>query len=104
MRQHPSYQGRIRRAASAAADQEALPEPVAVYTPDRRYAGRACCCAALPAVIAMMPPSGGRAGAADLLLCGHHYRGLLPALAAQGATILDIGGHPMAAGAWPNPG
>lgn len=104
MRQHPSYQGRMRRAAQAAADQQAAPEPTAVYTSAARYLGRACCCSAPPAVIAVLPQSASRPDAVDLLFCGHHYRAVLPALAAQGATILDAHGHPLAAGAWPDPG
>jgi hypothetical protein len=106
MSQHPSYHGRARRkAAEPAVEQPAQePEPVAVFTPAARHSDRACCCAALPAVIAMLPPSAGRASATDVLLCGHHYRASLPALAARKATILDIGGHPLTAGAWPQPG
>jgi hypothetical protein len=103
MRQHPSYQGRMRRAAQAAADPAVTPEPDAVYTPAPRYSGRACCCAAQPVVIAVLPPSASRPDETDLLFCGHHYRGLLPALAAHGATILDISGHPQTSGAWPDP-
>jgi hypothetical protein len=103
MRQHPSYQSRLRRASPAEADQEAAPE-TAVYTPVARYSGRACCCPAQPAVMAVLPPSARRRNATDLLLCGHHYRALLPALAEQGATLLDISGHRLTAGSWPDPG
>ncbi|MGH3304660.1 MAG: DUF7455 domain-containing protein [Streptosporangiaceae bacterium] len=104
MRQHPSYQGRMRRIAQTAADNQAAPEPVAVYAPAPRYLGRACCCAARPAVIAVLPASASRPSATDLLFCGHHYRALLPALAARGATMLDISGHPLTAGVWPDLG
>lgn len=106
MSQHPSYNGRARRKASAEpAEQPAPePEPVAVFTPVARHSYRACCCAALPAVIAMLPPSAGRPSATDLLLCGHHYRASLVALTAREATLLDIAGHPLTAGAWPEPG
>jgi hypothetical protein len=103
MRQHPSYQGRMRKTEQAAADQPITPEPDCGYTPAPRYRDRACCCAARPAVVAVLPPSAGRLTETDLLFCGHHYRGLLPALAGQGATIFDIGGHPLTAGAWPDP-
>jgi hypothetical protein len=58
----------------------------------------------MPAVIAVLPPSAGRPGATDLLLCGHHYRAALAALTAREATILDIGGHPLTAEAWPGDG
>jgi hypothetical protein len=106
MSQHPSYHGRARRKAPAApAEQPAQePEPVAVFTPAARHSYRACCCAALPAVIAVLPPSAGRPAPTDLLLCGHHYRASLTALTARKATMLDIGGHPLAGGAWPEPG
>lgn len=104
MRQHPSYQGRMRRAAEAAADEQVTLEPDVVYTPAPRYSGRACCCPVRPVVIAVLPPSANRPGETDLLFCGHHYRQLLPALAAEGATILGISGHPLTAGPWPDPG
>jgi hypothetical protein len=106
MSQHPSYHGRARRKAAAAAVEQPAQEsePVAVFTPAARHSGRACCCAALPAVIAVLPPSAGRPSATDVLLCGHHYRASVAALAAREATILDIGGHPLTAGAWPEPG
>jgi hypothetical protein len=54
-------------------------------------------------VIAVLPPSAGRPTATDLLLCGHHYRASLAVLTAGEATILDIGGYPLTAGAWPEP-
>jgi hypothetical protein len=104
MRQHPSYQSRTRNAAEAAAGEQAAPDPVPLYSPAPRYSGRACCCAARPAVIAVLPPSASRPDNTDLLFCGHHYRALLPALAAQGATILGISGHPLTMGSWPDPG
>jgi hypothetical protein len=106
MSQHPSYHGRARRKTppAEAAVQQPAEEPVAVFTPAARHSGRACCCAALPAVIAVLAPSASRPSATDLLLCGHHYRASLAALAARGATILDIGGHPLTADAWPEPG
>lgn len=103
MRQHPSYQSRIRRTAQATADEDLAQEPAAVYQTADRYLGRSCCCAARPAVIAVLPPSAGRPSETDLLFCGHHYRALLPALAAGGTMILDISGHPLTAGAWPDP-
>jgi hypothetical protein len=106
MSQHPSYHGRARRKAAATPVEQPAqePEPVAVFTPAARHSDRACCCAALPAVIAVLPPSTGRPTATDLLLCGHHYRASLSALAEREVTILDIGGHPLTAGAWPEPG
>jgi hypothetical protein len=93
----------MRRTAQEAADQQATAEPDPVYTATPRYSGRACCCPARPAVVAVLAPSACRPSETDLLFCGHHYRGLLPALAAQGATILDIGGQPLTAGSWPDP-
>jgi hypothetical protein len=106
MSQHPSYHGRARRKASQARVEPPAqePEPVAVFTPAARHCDRACCCAALPAVIAVLPPSAGRSNATDLLLCGHHYRASVTALAAREATILDLGGHLLTTGAWPEPG
>jgi hypothetical protein len=106
MSQHPSYHGRARRKSpETPAEQPAQDtEPVAIFTPVARHSGRACCCAGLPTVIAVLPPSAGRPDATDLLLCGHHYRASLAALTAREAAILDLGGHPLTAGAWPEPG
>lgn len=101
MSQHPSFRGQLSRAATAAAERPATFEPPPVYLPTRRYAGRACCCTAQPAVIALMPPAGDRQSATDLLLCGHHYRASKAALAAAGATILDMKGMRLADGEWP---
>ena len=101
MSQHPSYRGRLSRAATAAVSRPATSEPAAVYTPARRYSDRACCCPAQPAVIVIMPPGSGRPATTDLLLCGHHYRASKAALAATGATILDIRGYRLASDAWP---
>jgi hypothetical protein len=51
----------------------------------------------------VLPPTADRPSETDLLFCGHHYRKLRPTLAAQGATILDISGHPLTVGEWPDP-
>jgi hypothetical protein len=67
-----------------------------------QMAERACCCVAKPTVIAIMPPAAGRRYQVDLLLCGHHYRVSRQALAAAGATVLDIKGVPLAPGVWPD--
>jgi hypothetical protein len=37
----------------------------------------------------LIPPAPGRTHAADLLLCGHHYRVSRAALAKAGAVVLD---------------
>jgi hypothetical protein len=58
-----------------------------------RLAASSCCCPAGPAVVAVMPPGRGRAHETDLLLCMHHYRASQHALAAAGATVLDIRGQ-----------
>jgi hypothetical protein len=102
MSQHPSYGGRLTGATTAPTQQPTTPEPAPVYTATQRYAGRGCCCTAPPAVIALMPPGGGRQASTDLLLCGHHYRASKLALAAAGATILDMKGVPLTAGEWPD--
>jgi len=96
MSDHPSYRGRLSRAETTAADQPITSESAAVCTTTRRYADRACCCAAPPAVTAVMPPGGGRPAATDMLLCGHHYRASKAALAAAGATMLDMSGCALA--------
>jgi hypothetical protein len=62
-----------------------------------RRADHACCCIARPAVVVLMPPTAGRPHETDLLLCGHHYRISKQALAAVGATVLDLNGVPPAA-------
>jgi hypothetical protein len=48
-------------------------------------------------VVALIPASPGRPHQTDLLLCGHHYRISKQALAAVGATVLDLNGVPPAA-------
>jgi hypothetical protein len=60
-----------------------------------RLADRACCCQSRPVVIAVLPPSPGRPHLTELLLCGHHYRLSRRALAAAGATVLDLSGIPV---------
>jgi hypothetical protein len=100
MSEHPSYRGRLDRARTAAAEQPVTSEPIPACMTTRRYFDRACCCAAQPAVVVVMPPGGGRQAATDLLLCGHHYRASKAALAATGATILDMRGCPLAGDGW----
>jgi hypothetical protein len=100
MSEHPSYHGRLSRAATAAADQAVTSEPTAVWT-TQRYADHACCCAAQPAVVAVMPPGGERQAETDLLLCGHHYRASKAALCAASATILDMKGCQLEGDYWP---
>lgn len=102
MSQHPSYRGRVNRAARTPA-QRPTGQPVGSIAPARRYADRACCCAAAPAVIVIMPPTQGRQHETDLLLCGHHYRSSRAALAAASATVLDMAGLELATQAWPEP-
>jgi len=102
--QHPSYLGRLSRAGRAADEREVTPEPAAVHRPPLRYSQRACCCPALPSVIAVIPPVDDRRAPVELLLCGHHYRQSRQALAAIGATLLDLKGHALTSGTWPEPG
>jgi hypothetical protein len=49
---------------------------------------RACCCPARPVVRVLIPPASARPHPVDFLLCGHHYRASVPALAAAGAVII----------------
>ena len=102
--QHPSHLGRLSQADRAAGEREARAEPAAVYRPPLRYSRRACCCPALPSVVAVIPPADGRRAPVELLLCGHHYRQSRQALAAIGATLLDLKGHALTPGMWPEPG
>ena len=101
MSQHPSYHGRLSRATPTATDRAVTSEPPAVDATIRRYNDRACCCPAQPAVIVVVPPRGQRLTATDLLLCGHHYRVSKAALAASGATILDMRGDALEGDDWP---
>ena len=66
-----------------------------------RRAERSCCCPAKPVVMVIMPPAPGRPHQTDLLLCGHHYRVSRRALAAVGATVVDIDAAPPTDAAWP---
>jgi hypothetical protein len=47
-----------------------------------------------------MPADGEGRAEVDLLLCGHHYRASKAALAAAGATVLDMKGCQLE-GDWP---
>jgi hypothetical protein len=53
-------------------------------------------------VIAVIPANEHREQT-ELLLCGHHYRQSRRALAAGGATLTDLKGHPPASETWPEP-
>ncbi len=103
--QHPSYLGRLSRMGKGADEggTTAEPEAEAAYLPLPRYSQRACCCPGQPTVVAVIPPANGRHAPTELLLCGHHYRQSRTALAAVGATLLDVKGHPLTAAIWPGP-
>jgi hypothetical protein len=48
---------------------------------------RACCCPAKPQFKVMVPVAGGQGRAADLWLCGHHYRTSRATLALANARV-----------------
>ena len=64
------------------------PDDQADCSPPAALGDRACCCPARPAVRVLIPPTAARPHSVDLLLCGHHYRASVPALAAAGAIII----------------
>ena len=84
-----------RRRATAAgrspADQIAgtPPDDQADWFRPHDLGDRACCCPARPVVRVRILPAPARPHSADLLLCGHHYRASVAALAAAGAVIMD---------------
>jgi uncharacterized Zn-binding protein involved in type VI secretion len=94
---NPSAPGYGAAATATSSRQDGRRQPGTLYVDLRaaRRAGRSCCCPARPAVIAVMPPAPGRPHQTDLLLCGHHYRVCRQALAASGATVVDIDGIPV---------
>ncbi len=100
---HPALADRGTAPAEPAARMAEASGPAgdAIDWPAVRRADRACCCTARPTVIAVMPPAPGRPRPTDLLLCGHHYRLSRRALAAAGATVLDLDGAPVGDHAWP---
>jgi hypothetical protein len=53
------------------------------------YPDRACCCPARPLVKVVIPGSAARP-AADLWLCGHHWRASRQALSGTGAVVYDV--------------
>lgn len=57
-----------------------------------RLADRSCCCPARPVVTVVIPAGPGRPRSADLLLRGHHYLASQAALAAVGASVMDVMG------------
>ena len=48
---------------------------------------RACCCPSRPTVRVLMPTAPDRPYRVDLLLCGHHFRGLSQWSAGAGAVV-----------------
>ncbi len=99
---HPS--GAWHGTAALTRSRQEAPPPVGTAFGDLsaiRQAGRSCCCAAMPLVVAFIPASPGRPHRTDLLLCGHHYRASRHALAAAGATVVDLDGMPVAGSHWP---
>jgi len=101
--QHPSYYSRRNRTANADDESFVSPEPGAGSDPSLRYSQQACCCPAPPAVIAVIPSADGSRAPAELFLCGHHYRQSRRALAACGATLLNLAGQPLTSDTWPEP-
>jgi hypothetical protein len=73
---------------------EELPGPGRPLTLD----DSADCCPARPVVTVIMPPASGRSLAADLRMCGHHYRVSSATLRAAGATTYDATGAVIAPG------
>ena len=98
---HPSG-GRPGTAALPRTRQDTAPPAATAFgeLSDIRRAGRSCCCSAGPMVVAFISASPGRPHRTDLLLCGHHYRASRQALAAAGATVVDLDGTPVADNHW----
>ncbi len=63
-------------------------------------AGRACCCTAGAAVRVTMSPGPSRPHSTELLLCGHHYRVSMQALAVAGAVVRELPGTPADVSSW----
>jgi hypothetical protein len=83
----PHHRGTDLPGPQPADDQAAPAAPTASTEP-------ACCCPARPVVRVIMPPAKDRRHPVDLLLCGHHYRASLQALAAVNATVQELPGIP----------
>ena len=100
-----SYQHQLNRTPDpdpvSATGPAAPPEVLLINWRAVRRAAHSCCCSARPAVVAVMPPGPGREHRTELLLCGHHYRASLAALAAAGAVVVDMSGIPLAGYEWP---
>jgi len=65
-----------------------------------RCARPACCCTGRRSSHCHTPVRGW-AHQTDVLLCGHHYRATRQALAAAGASVVDMTGVPIAGYEWP---
>jgi len=99
---HPSGAQRATTAAPTHPGQDTCHPAGTAFgdMPGIRRAGRSCCCSAGPLIVALIPASPGRSHQTDLLLCGHHYRASRQALAAAGATVVDLDGAPVTGGPW----
>ena len=56
-------------------------------------ADRSCCCSAPPAFKVIVTSKLPQPHTVDLLMCGHHYRQCVPALAKLGALVFASDGH-----------
>lgn len=78
---HPA--GSAQKRDGYAAGSPALTRPV------QDAPARACCCPAKPQFKVMIPVADGQGHAADLWLCGHHYRASRATLVRANARIED---------------
>jgi len=79
-----------RAGPGAAAARQLVPaSDAARWRASLRSADRARCCPARPLVIAVMPPASSQPHPTELLLCRHHYRAHMVALAMAGAAVYE---------------
>jgi hypothetical protein len=86
---HRSTDGHAGTPADAQASSGQLADAPELTDSPASYPSQACCCPARPMVKVFMPATATRT-AADLWLCGHHWRASRETLSGSGAVVYEL--------------